>query len=80
MKLVDSKGKIFGKINLLDLVIFVIILGLLYGIVSSLHIFSKKEMVTYKWVELKIKCSDVLNEVVGVIKPNFQIMENLKKL
>ena len=38
MKLIDEKGKLFGKINVIDFVIVIIVIGLLAGVGYKLFI------------------------------------------
>ena len=66
MKLIDEKGKLFGKINLIDLVILVIIVGIVCALGFKLFSGHQEEVVhpvEKGKVEVTILVKDVLTEV-----------------
>ena len=65
MKIVDEKGRIFGKLNIIDFIVILILLSFVPMIYFGYKVFTKKEEVitTEKWIVIYGKFSELLPEV-----------------
>ena len=68
MKIIDSKGRLFGRINIIDFIILVFIIGLILSSVYSYKILGKRpSAVKPKWVNVEV-VSFVIPEIATLIK------------
>lgn len=71
MKIIDSKGRLFGKLNIIDLIIVVCILVLAFGAVVK---FNKTDatMTTDRVIEYTMKISSIREASVDALKKNYK--------
>ena len=81
MSIIDKNGRLFGKINIIDLFVILIVL-----FVIPMFIFGYKAMTVRAekqktWVDVSMKVSRVVPELVEVIKPeDFEIGDSGRKI
>lgn len=64
----DEKGRVFGKINLLDLTAVIMIISLLPMAYFGHKALSRKDGRAANWVEVEVKLFNVIPEVVSALK------------
>ncbi|MDD5072410.1 MAG: DUF4330 domain-containing protein [Candidatus Omnitrophica bacterium] len=77
MKFIDEKGKIFGRINLIDFLVILFLLGLTpvfyLGNKALTHKWAVKD---YKKISIKIKCASVMPELAGFFREGDIVKDN----
>ncbi len=77
MKLIDEKGKIFGKINLIDFLVILFLLGLTPIFYLGNKAFFKKEVVkVYKEIPVRVKFSSIMPELADAFHEGDVIKDN----
>ncbi len=78
MKIIDDKGKLFGLINLLDLVVvlFVVVIALAVGskLVSNPESYAISSSDNIKNMYVTVKCSGVTDELINNIEVGDRLM------
>lgn len=77
MKIIDSKGKLFGKINIVDLLV---VLALIVLVCSAIIKFDKAEnhMTSDKVIEYTMKISQVRQPTIDALNKNLKSIKNFE--
>lgn len=75
MKLVDEKGRLFGRVNLFDLFIVVLIFALIGGVSYKYKVASRMVAVNESDLTVKLWIEDVKDVTVDVINEGDQVKE-----
>lgn len=77
MKFIDDKGRIFGKINIIDFLVILFLIGLVPVFYLGNKALSKKEIVkVYKEVSVQVKFSNIIPEVADAFHEGDVIKDN----
>ncbi len=77
MKLIDEKGKIFGKINLIDFLVILFLIGLTPIFYLGNEVLSRKKIVKdFKKVSVQVKCAGVMPELASVFHEGDVVKDN----
>lgn len=69
MKIIDEKGRLFGKINVIDFIVVVFILSFIPIVYYGYRIINvKPKAFDKKCVSTKIKCIGLISEVAQIMK------------
>ncbi|QEK11450.1 DUF4330 domain-containing protein [Crassaminicella thermophila] len=67
MKLIDEKGRLFGKINLFDLLVVVVIFALIGGASYKFSVSNKNVAINESDLKVKLWVADIKDVTVNVI-------------
>lgn len=69
MRFIDEKGKVFGKVNLIDFLVILFLIGLVPVFYFGDKVLSRKEVVKdFKKVPVQIKCASIMPELADVFR------------
>lgn len=76
MKLIDEKGRIFGFLNIIDLIIILLLLGAIWGIFTKTAVLKRLgKNYTVSRVQIVVLVENVRQYTVDVVKPGDVIKE-----
>ncbi len=77
MKFIDDKGKIFGKLNLIDFLVILFLLGLMPAFyIGNKALTRKLDVKATKKVMVKIKCASIMPELASVFHEGDVVKDN----
>ncbi len=77
MKFIDDKGKVFGKINIIDFLVILFLIGLAPVFYLGNKALSKKEVVkVYKEIPVRVKFSNVIPELADAFHEGDVLKDN----
>ena len=68
MKIIDERGSLFGKINIIDLFVVILILSVIPMVIWGSRLASHPESLPKETIEVKIKLNAIIPELAEVIK------------
>jgi len=68
MKIIDERGSLFGKINIIDLFVVILILSVIPMVMWGNRLASHPESLPKETIEVKIKLNAIIPELAEVIK------------
>ena len=68
VKIIDEKGRVFGKVNVIDLGVILLLIGIIPILYSGYKMLSMHKDGSEMRVLVEVKSSDVIPETVNVIK------------
>lgn len=71
MKIIDKKGRLFGKVNVIDLIIVVCVAVLAFGAVVKYNKIDKT-MTTDKVIEYTMKISSIRKASIDALEKNYE--------
>jgi len=77
MKFIDDKGRVFGKINIIDFLVILFLIGLVPVFYLGNKALSKKEIVrVYKEIPIRVKFSNIMPELADAFHEGDVIKDN----
>jgi len=73
MKIIDSKGRLFGKINLID---FIVVIGFILILVVGLKLFLQKDTVKTEWKYVKVSAKKMPMETILTLNKGETVLRN----
>ena len=78
MALIDKKGRLFGKVNIVDLIIILVILSLIGGIYFVFFGGSDKQVVETSKIVYEFEITNVNKDFFDAITPGDPIRDNIR--
>lgn len=76
MKVIDKKGRLFGKVNVIDFIVFIVILCFIPMLIFSYRMLTEKPVRYEKLLYLTLKFEKVIPEIAPVIKEGDIAIDN----
>ncbi len=74
--IIDEKGKIFGKINIIDLIIIVFIILTLLGTYYKFNMAGTKKGIDYNTIEYEVEIKDIRTPSVEAISEGSEVFDD----
>ncbi|MFH1593081.1 MAG: DUF4330 family protein [Candidatus Omnitrophota bacterium] len=68
MKIIDEKGRLFGKINIIDFIVILVLIGCFSLLYLGYKVISMRDIRQAEWVNVRAKFIGVIPELVAEIK------------